>query len=274
MQETQETPKKSAGSRAVRSPPYPFISLAKAIERVKPVYEEAKHHDASIELLAKAWGYSTSSSGLLQTAAALLQFGLLQDEGSGGKRRFRLTNDALRIVQDPNPLSEKRKEAIVRSALFPKIHQELWNKFGASGGETLLQTYLTIDRREAGEAPFSEKAASDLISEYKETIAYAELEKNAGQTPKKEDIKEGENSDDGNGHINNDPPPPPPPPAGAKVMQGEREIFKEEEAPQQHLRLIVAGDLSAYLLDTLDDFVERQRKRLGLDDAKDDKKPN
>jgi len=271
MEETEKKPEKSAGGR-LRSPPYPFISLPKAVERVSVLHGQAQHHAVGKEVLASAWGYSPKSSGLIQTAAALLHFGLLNDEGSGDNRRFQLTNDGLRIVQDADPTSEKRRGALVRAALSPKIHKELWEKYGASAGDVVLKNYLTLDRREAGESPFTGTAADDLIAEYKETITYAELEKNAGQTLPKEGIKEGDGSGEGNGHVNNDPPEPPSLPAGAKIMQGERIIFTEEESPQQHLRLIAAGDLNEYLLDALDNFVERQRKRLGI--KTNDKKPN
>ena len=59
-------------------------------------------------------------------------------------------------------------------------------------------------------------------------------------------------------------PAPPPPPGEAKVLVNERVVFTEEESPQQHIRLIAAGEMNEYLLDALEDFVKRQRKRLNV----------
>ncbi|MGE0184098.1 MAG: hypothetical protein AB7P98_17745 [Parvularculaceae bacterium] len=173
---------KAAGdykTKRFRSPPYPFVPLGKAVERAKELYQQAQHHPVPLHVLASAWGYALKSSGLLQTAAALKQFGLLDDQGSGDKRRFRLTNDAIRIVTDPDQLSAKRTEAIKRAALAPKVHTYLWEKFGMAGVsgsmDVALKSFLTVDRRDSGEAPYSNSAAEEVISEYKETAIYAGL---------------------------------------------------------------------------------------------------
>lgn len=162
-----------------RSPPYPSIPLAKAVERVTEMYPRALHHDVPLEVLADAWGYSLKSGGLLSTASALTQFGLIFQEGSGQKRRYRVTESAIRIIQDPFPNSEKCRAAKARAALNPKIHNELWEKFrvaGVSGSmDATLKSFLTVDRMDAGEARYSSTAADELIEEYKQTIAFAGL---------------------------------------------------------------------------------------------------
>lgn len=45
-------------------------------------------------------------------------------------------------------------------------------------------------------------------------------------------------------------------------MDGERIVFTEEGQPSQYLKLIASGDVDDYLLEALEDFVKRQRKRL------------
>jgi hypothetical protein len=45
-------------------------------------------------------------------------------------------------------------------------------------------------------------------------------------------------------------------------MEGERVVFTEEGQPNQYLKLIASGELDAELLEALEDFVKRQRKRL------------
>jgi hypothetical protein len=162
-----------------RSPPYPSIPLAKAIERVAAFYAKALHHPVPIAVAANAWEYAPKSSGLFATVAALKQFGLMTDDGSGDKRRFKLTDSAIRIVRDPDPKSEKRVAAIRAAALAPKIHSELWEQYGTAGAsgamDVALKSYLTLDRADGGAAPYSDAAADELISEYRQTVTFAGL---------------------------------------------------------------------------------------------------
>ncbi|MDO8838986.1 MAG: hypothetical protein Q7V31_08645 [Parvibaculum sp.] len=182
----------SDGPKRFRSPPYPFIPLAKAVERVKQLHPKALHHQVNFAVLADAWGYGIKSSGLIQTAAALIQFGFLTDEGSGQKRKFQLTQDAIRIAQDTDPSSDKRKAAIQRAALAPKIHKELWENYGNSGvSDMVLRNYLIFDRTDSDGAAFSASSADALIEEYKSSISFAEIT-SAPPVSKDEENEEGE----------------------------------------------------------------------------------
>jgi hypothetical protein len=51
-----------------------------------------------------------------------------------------------------------------------------------------------------------------------------------------------------------------------KVMDGERIVFTEETNPQDYLKLIASGDVDETMLDALEDYVKRQKKRLGIAD--------
>ena len=162
-----------------RSAAYPSLPLSKAIERAASLYGKALHHSVPISVAASAWEYAEKSSGLFATVAALKQFGLLSDDGSGEKRRIKLTESAMRIVRDPDPTSEKRKSAIRNAALAPKIHSVLWEKYGAAGVtgamDVVLKSYLTLDRSDDGEAPYSDSSAEDLIAQYRSTVTFAGL---------------------------------------------------------------------------------------------------
>lgn len=163
--------------KRLRSPPYPYIPLPKAVERVKQLQPKALHHEVGLSVLADAWSYGIKSSGLIQTAAALIQFGLMVDSGSGEKRKFQLTKEALRIALDADPDSERRRELIQSAALTPKIHKELWGKFGiATVSDLVIRNYLMFDRTSEDGAAFGSEAASAVINEYKHTISFAEIE--------------------------------------------------------------------------------------------------
>jgi hypothetical protein len=47
-------------------------------------------------------------------------------------------------------------------------------------------------------------------------------------------------------------------------MAGERIVFTEETNPQQYVKLVASGEVDETLLDALQDYVKRQKKRLGL----------
>jgi hypothetical protein len=54
----------------------------------------------------------------------------------------------------------------------------------------------------------------------------------------------------------------PPLSSGVKIMSGERVVFVEESGPDQYLKLVAAGQMDESLLEALEDFVKRQKKRL------------
>src|SRR3954451_2391259 len=74
-----------------RSPAFPFIPLRRAVERAQSLYENHRREPARLAAVAPSWGYSPKSSGLLQTVAALKQFNLVEDMGSGDDRKIVLT---------------------------------------------------------------------------------------------------------------------------------------------------------------------------------------
>jgi len=52
-----------------------------------------------------------------------------------------------------------------------------------------------------------------------------------------------------------------------KIMTGERVVFTEENNPQQYLKLLASGEVDDSLLEALEDYVKRQRKRLAKGEA-------
>jgi len=164
-------------AKKFRSPPYPAIGLQKAIDRARELYAKAQGFQVGFKVLADAWGYREKSSGLWGTAAALIHYGLLEDEGTGKSRKFKISEAANRILRDLAPDSEKRREAIRRAALKPAIFSELWEKFGSPNvlSDAFLVNYLALDRGDEGKAHFSDSSAADVIKNYRETVSYAGL---------------------------------------------------------------------------------------------------
>lgn len=158
--------------RRTRSPAYPFINLETAIVRAKEFFDKEQRNAANVSVAVSDWGFKDASSNGAQTIAALSSFGLLQGEGIGDKRTVRLTPNALRILLDTRPDSDERAKLIKEAALAPRIHQQLWEKWGnnlpsdAQLRHTLLLEWPT---------PFNENAVDGFIVEYNDTISFAKL---------------------------------------------------------------------------------------------------
>lgn len=158
--------------KRTRSPAYPFMNLESAIARAKQFYDKEQRNAANVNIATTHWSYAEGSSYGVQTVASLIYFGLMQDEGTGEKRTVRLTQAALRILLDTRPDSAERAELIKLAALAPKIHRQLWEKWGANlPSDPSLRHTLLFD----WETPFNENAVDGFIAEYKSTIAFAKL---------------------------------------------------------------------------------------------------
>ena len=51
-------------------------------------------------------------------------------------------------------------------------------------------------------------------------------------------------------------------------MDGERVVFTEETNPQNYLKLVANGEVDGTMLEALEDYVKRQKKRLGIAETK------
>ena len=175
-----------------RSPQYPSMNLQRAIERAQLLHAKAQQHWVGFGVLTEAWDLKSGSASAWSMAATLLYFDLLTDEGIGPKRKFKLTDIAIRIIRDADPDSQKRKEAIQKAAINPSIHRELWEKFGNSKdiSDIVFKNYLTLDRKDDGKAPYSNDAAEDLIKEYKSTISFAGFLDGSDKGPQLEGIND------------------------------------------------------------------------------------
>jgi len=171
----EENKHEKTKAKRFRSPPYPAFDLEKAVERCELLFDKAHHHEVGVNVIMEAWDMESSGGKVWRHAAALLQYCLLSDSGSGRTRKFKLTDVARRLIQDKDATSEKRKKALEVAALHPMIHEELFSHYGIAKGlsDSVLKTYLTIDRAENGEYPYSPSAADDVINTYRATLAYA-----------------------------------------------------------------------------------------------------
>ena len=171
-----------------RSIAYPFIPLQTAIDRAKQFWDQAGKNFVHISAAVKCWGYADKSSGGRQTIAALKQFGLLEDIGSGDTRQVKLTVRALDILLDP----EKRPQSIREAARSPKIYSELLSKWSP----TALPADFVISNYLIREKDFNRKAVDAFVKDFKANIQHAGLTSsdNIPQEPENETSDEMSNN--------------------------------------------------------------------------------
>lgn len=156
-----------------RSPSYPAYGLEDSIRRAEDLHKQAHGHKVAVETVAEAWGTNTKSSSFLQAIAALLQFGLLEDEGRSESRRLwisELGQDILIREHD----SPERIAAIKKAALNPKLHRELWEKYNGRlpPSDSAIRVYLL---REREDPKFHPAHVDGFIGQFRSTIAFAGL---------------------------------------------------------------------------------------------------
>jgi len=172
--DTKADAKVEKKAREGRSPGFPFIDLEKALERAEQFRVAEGKHSVPADSAKKAWKFGDESVIARRTVASLGYYGLFDDEGHGPKRKVKLSESALKILLDKQPVSPERDALIQTAALTPPAFKELWEKWGNElPSDTTFETYLIRDRG------YSSGGAKDLISAYKNTLAFAKLYKSA-----------------------------------------------------------------------------------------------
>ena len=251
-----------------RSPAYPGMSIRQAIELTKKLHAGNRTNPIDREAAAKDMGFRGITGSSTKALADLTHFGLLEKAGKGGVRVTQLAVDIL------YPESEAAHAgAVQRAAILPALFGELRAHF-ADGvpSENALKSYLM--RRN-----FVTAAIPAVVNSYLETCRVLQetgVTESHGTPPKPpaESIgSHGAHDGDTGGKVTvaaTPPLSPPPPPAGASqqqkrelpVMEGERVIFVDEASAGTYLKLIACGEMDDTLLEALEDFTKRWRKRL------------
>lgn len=153
-----------------RSPAYPYLALPEALERTGQIRRAEGRHSVSVSVAMQHWGYKAESSTGYSCIAALKKFGLVDEEGVGEHREVRLSALALALLLDTGEGSPERAAALRTAALNPRIHAELWERYGpALPSDQTLRRFLLLEKN------FNEASVDEFIAEYRATIAYAGL---------------------------------------------------------------------------------------------------
>jgi hypothetical protein len=248
-----------------RSPSFPFIPLKTAIERLEAFDKKFGRHPVPAAKAALAWDMKEKSSQGDQTLAALKSFGLVKYDGMGMARHVSLTDEGrnyLRAQQE-----SVKKQILKACALRPKIIRKFWAAWSADRPpDEVALDKLILDNG------FSEGGARNFLKVYDDTVSYAGLSNSDKVDLEEDGADDGEEAEGATVKpVIPKPPGNPPPlvPQGkVKLMDGERIVFTEESNPQNYLKLIASGDVDGTMLEALEDYVKRQKKRLGIEPEK------
>ena len=166
MTNTDTNGPSSTLNKKERSPNFPFITLSKALERARTVYSATKRYDARLADMANALGTGVKSSGTLQTLSAMISYGLLEDNGSGDTRKFKISELGFKALEDNRPGA--KETALAEAALKPKLIAEY---FALWGDDRPIDSISVSELRM--ERGFTEDGAKAFLRVYDDAIRYA-----------------------------------------------------------------------------------------------------
>lgn len=182
-------PEADRKKRQHRSPAYPSMTLEAALKHAATIYKHEKRSAAPVAVVAEHCGTDIKSSKGLRLIAALKQFGLVKEEGSGDDRQVRLSERALDYLLADN--DDGIRAALQAAALAPPIHKKIWETYpNGLPSDATLKSYLirTLD--------FNDAYVDGFIKKLRATLAFAELVKSD-----KIDQGEDEGEDDEGAHA-------------------------------------------------------------------------
>jgi hypothetical protein len=249
----------------VRSPGYPSISLDQAIEIVGKIYTADRTNGIDRDAAVRDMGYSGITGASGKMLANLLHYGLIEKAGKGG---VKVSSLAVDILHPENEAT--KKAALYRSAFEPSLFSELRSKFkDGTASENAIRSYLM---REG----FSDVAVGPAISSFLETSRYLEKEgasesQEAGD-PIDIELAPTAKLHEGDRPMSPDRPktadtrrsPNQPAPGNTEphAKTGSRIVFSEEGDRGASFQLHAEGEVTDSMLEALEDYVKRQRKRL------------
>lgn len=145
-----------------RSPRYPRVSLRKAVDLARRLYEGAHQSKVDADTAARVIGYSSSSSGAAAGAlGALRQYGLVD----GLRGDLCVSDLAMRVLQPMN--EDEHIEALHEAANRPDIFSQVLRQFDGElpRSDAPIHAFLV---RQVG---FSQTGASDVVGVLRETFA-------------------------------------------------------------------------------------------------------
>jgi hypothetical protein len=239
-----------------RSPSFPVVGLKVAFERLVEFETHFKRSAARPEKVGDAWSITTKAYAD-RIAAALRYFGLLEYQGTGKERTIAISEEGRKYLRAQQ--EETKREVIKAAALRPKQIAECWELWSNDRPADAACIDDLVQNR-----AFGVTGARDFLKVYDATISYAGLTASDKIAPEAGGGASEETELDGLKTPPKWPWETTQPQGKVKLMDGERIVFTEESNPQSYLKLIASGDVDGTMLEALEDYVKRQKRRLGI----------
>lgn len=146
-----------------RSPNYPQIDLAAALDLMKVAYKAEGRNKMSRSVLASHFDYSSLNGRALMKIGAVRAYGLIE----GKEDELRITSDAIICLEAPEG-SVDRAEAITKCALGPSVFREIAETYPTLPSEQNLRFHLikkTFTAEAAGKAAQNYLSTMRLVAE-------------------------------------------------------------------------------------------------------------
>ena len=161
-----------------RSPAYPAFNLKTAIEKAVLVYEAHRRVSVEPDTLKRTMGYEVTTSHSMRAISALIQFGLLEEEGNAAARKLKLSELGLNIVLRKETDLD-RVGLLRKAAMKPVIYKQmldLWKDDLPS--DDTISNYLLFTKN------FNPAVVPAVLRDFKATFNFARLGWSSGwKTP-------------------------------------------------------------------------------------------
>ena len=147
-----------------RSPNYPRLTLAEAVEKLRPVYKGIHTYPTPKEVIAQNLGYAGLSGRPLTLIGTFRRYGLLKSEGGG---KLKVTDVAVAILELPAG-SSQWKAALMEAAYTPDLFSDLRTEFP---GELPNDATLRHNLIKKGFLP---RAAEEIIRVFRANLELVE----------------------------------------------------------------------------------------------------
>jgi hypothetical protein len=131
--EISATPQDAAdGKEEYRPAPFPVMGLQWALQHAHWLFDHAENKPLSIAEAAQVWsqfGLKPQSREFFDTIDGLLEFGLIEQRGSGDTRTIRISDLGWPIFRRPDP--ETALQAVCAVARKPKLLRDYAARWGA-----------------------------------------------------------------------------------------------------------------------------------------------
>ena len=235
-------------AKRVRSPAYPAVSVKVAINKAEEFYKVEGRNEAFLTVALSHWGYSSTSGNGLKLVAALSSYGLAVVSGTGKNRKLKLSDLALRILLDTRLNSSEKTQSIQSAALKPKIHQKLWNLWGAD-----LPSPASISHHLIFDEGFNEKFVGSFVKDYVDTIEFSKLKSTdiVEESESEEERLDFDEKTPDQPEPEMDPPKVAPSRVSVQLSGAEVEIAKYPVAKNCTIRVIANGQINRKAIEAL-----------------------